>query len=157
MKRAIDRKKKTEARQKGVAAVELAILLPLFGILLLGILEVGGMARDHQVVENAAREGARFSALAPNKITGSPTPSTVETRIKNRIIAYLGNEKITSVAASDIVVNQTYEMTVGSKKVMCSEITVNYNRPVLFRGIATWLPLGSSTTLKGRAVFRNFY
>jgi Flp pilus assembly protein TadG len=147
---------KSKAHQKGVAAVEMAILLPLFGILLLGILEVGGMAHDYQVIENAAREGARFSALANNKISGALSPSTVETRIKNRMIAYLANEKIT-VAAGDIVVNQGYEMTVGSIKVMCSEITVNYARPVMFRGIATWLPLGASTTLKGRAVFRNFY
>jgi Flp pilus assembly protein TadG len=149
--------KRSDFRQRGVAAVELAILLPLFGILLLGTLEIGGMARDHQVIENAAREGARFSALSTNKISGSPTPTTTEARIKNRILAYLANERITTVATGDIVVNQTYEMTVGSIKVMCSEITVNYNRPVLFKGIAAWLPLGTSTTLKGRAVFRNFY
>ena len=135
--------------------MELAILLPLFGILLLGILEVGGMAHDYQVIENAAREGARFSALSNNKMAGSVSPSTVQTRIKNRIIAYLGNERIT-VVAGDLVVNQTYVMTVGSVKVTCSEITVNYARPVMFPGIARWLPLGS-TTLKGKAIFRNFY
>jgi Flp pilus assembly protein TadG len=147
---------KSKAGQKGVAAVEMAILLPLFGILLLGILEVGGMAHDYQVIENAAREGARFSALSNNNKTGSPNPSAVETRVKDRVIAYLAKENIT-VAAGDIVVNQGYEMTVGSIKVKCSEITVNYARPVMFRGISRWLPLGTSTTLKGRAVFRNFY
>ena len=135
--------------------MELAILLPLFGILLLGILEVGGMARDHQVLENAAREGARFSALSNNKMASNPSPGTVQTRIKDRIIAYLAKERIT-VAAGDIAVNQTYLMQVGGIKVFGSEITVNYARPVMFPGIARWLPLGS-TTLKGRAVFRNFY
>lgn len=139
-------------RQKGVVAVELAIVLPLFGLLLLGVLEVGGMARDHQVLQNGAREGARFSAMSPNEIKGD---ATVETRIKDRIIAYLANERIT-VAPADITVNQEYIATVGSTNITCSEITVNYNRSATFQGIATWLPL-ASTPLKGTAVFRNFY
>ena len=147
--------KKSRTCQKGVAAVELAILLPMFGILLLGILEVGGMAHDYQVIENAAREGARFSALSSNDIDHDAT-NQAETRIKNRIIAYLANERITTVAAGDIVVNQEYVIMVGAKSVMSSQITVNYARPVMFPGIARWLPLGS-TTLKGQAVFRNFY
>jgi len=147
----IERKAKTSKdRQRGVAAVEMAILLPLFGLLLLGTLEIGAMARDYQVLQNAAREGARYSGL--NRVNGN---TTIETRIKNRIIAYLANERIT-VAASDITINQTYVVAAGGTNVTCSEITVSYTRPVTFKGIATWLPLGS-TPLKGRAVFRNFY
>jgi Flp pilus assembly protein TadG len=142
----------TTHRQRGVAAVELAILLPLFGLLLLGVMEIGGMARDYQVLQNAAREGARFSALSTNQTKGV---ATIETRIKDRIIAYLANERIT-VAAGDITVNQTYTVAVGGTNVTCSQITVSYSRPVTFKGIATWLPLGT-TPLKGVAVFRNFY
>jgi Flp pilus assembly protein TadG len=142
----------SKIRQKGVAAVELAILLPLFGILLLGVLEIGGMARDYQVIQNAAREGARFSALSKNETKGD---TTIETRIKDRIITYLANERIT-VAASDITINQAYVIAVGTTNVTCSQITVSYSRPVTFKGIATWLPLGS-TPLKGTSVFRNFY
>jgi Flp pilus assembly protein TadG len=143
---------KSNIRQRGVAAVELAIVLPLFGLLLLGILEIGGMARDYQVLQNAAREGARFSALSTNQINGN---ATIQTRIKDRIIAYLANERIT-VAASDITIDQSYVVTVSGVNVMCSQITVSYSRPVTFKGIATWLPLGT-TPLKGQAVFRNFY
>lgn len=130
--------------------MELAIVLPLFGLLLLGTLEIGSMARDYQVLQNAAREGARYSGL--NKVNGV---ATVETRIKNRIIAYLANERIT-VTAADITVNQAFTVAVGSTNMNCSEITINYTRPVTFKGIATWLPL-SSTPLKGSAVFRNFF
>src|SRR4029453_11529553 len=116
----------TTHRQRGVAAVELAILLPLFGLLLLGVMEIGGMARDYQVLQNAAREGARFSALSTNQTKGV---ATIETRIKDRIIAYLANERIT-VAAGDITVNQTYTVAVGGTNVTCSQITVSYSRPV---------------------------
>jgi Flp pilus assembly protein TadG len=146
--------KKTQQRQKGVAAVELAIILPLFGILLLGIIEVGGLARDHQVLQNAAREGARFSSLPSNRMAGTADPASVETIIKNRIIAYLGRERIT-VVAGDITVNQGYTMPLGGINVPASEITIVYTRPVLFPGIANWFSL--ITTVQGRAVFRNFY
>jgi Flp pilus assembly protein TadG len=138
--------------QKGVAAVELAMVLPLFGLLLLGVLEIGGMARAHQILQNGAREGARFSAMPANRIGGgAPAP---EAQIKNHIITYLANENIT-VAAGDIVVNQGFVITVGVVDVEASEITITYTRPVLFPGIARWVPL--SATLQGKAVFRNFY
>lgn len=146
--------KKTQQREKGVAAVELAIILPLFGILLLGIIEVGQLARDHQVLQNGAREGARFSSLPSNRMAGTADPAAVETIIKNRIIAYLARERIT-VAAGNITVNQGYTMPLAGINVPASEITIVYNRPVLFPGIANWFTL--TTTVQGRAVFRNFY
>lgn len=156
MKRVSDRclRNRKRDRQKGVAAVELAIVLPLFGILLLGILEIGGMARDHQALQNGAREGARFSAMPANRMSGVASPSSVETTIKNRIIAYLANENIT-VATGDIVVDQAYPITLAGVSANGSQITINYSRPILFPGISRWVPL--STTLQGKAVFRNFY
>jgi Flp pilus assembly protein TadG len=141
--------------QKGVAAVELAIILPLLVILLLGILEVGGMTRDHQVLQNAAREGARFSALASNNMGDSTNPAAVENLIKSRIIAYLANENIT-VSNGAIVVNQTYPLSVGGLTITGSEITITYTRPLLTPGVTSLIPLGSRQ-LRGTAVFRNFY
>jgi len=143
---------KRRKNQKGVAAVELAIILPFFGILLLGVLEIGGMARDHQALQNGAREGARFSALLNNKIVGG-TPGA-ETRIKDSIRAYLLKEKIT-VAAGDITVDQDYSISLGTGWATASKITITYNRPVLFPGISKWISV--SAPLKASAVFRNFY
>jgi hypothetical protein len=80
--------------------------------------------------------------------------AAVETLIKNRIIDYLDNERIT-VVAGDITVNQAYEMTYAGVTIPASEITIIYNRPVLFPGIANWFTL--STTVRGKAIFRNFY
>jgi Flp pilus assembly protein TadG len=141
-------------RQRGVVAVELAIILPLFGILLLGIIEIGSLARDHQVLQNAAREGARFSSLPANRTIGVANGPAVEATIKSTIIAYLAHERIT-VTAGNITVNQSYVMPLAGINVPASEITIDYNRPRLFPGIARWLTF--STTVRGRAVFRNFY
>ena len=81
------------------------------------------MARDHQVLQNAAREGARLSAMKSNE--GNPAGI-----IENRIIAYLVKERITTVAAGDITVNQNFPITVGALDIKSSKITINYNRPL---------------------------
>jgi Flp pilus assembly protein TadG len=142
--------------ERGVASVELAIILPIFGILLLGIMEIGGIARDHQILQNAAREGAQFSARASNRIVGveSGEVAQIQTSIKNRIIAYLANEKI-NVSASDIVLNPNYTITVGTTTVRSSQVTINYDRPLTFPGISRWITFG--TTVQGKALFRNLY
>ena len=142
--------------EQGVATVELAIVLPLFGILLLGVLEIGGMARDHQALQNAAREGARLSAMPANSTTGksSADATSIKTKIQERVVDYLENENIT-IATGDVTVDQGYLITVGSINVNATQITIDYTRPIVFPGISRWITLG--TTLQGKAVFRNFY
>ena len=45
--------------QKGVAAVEFAIVLPFLVLLVFGTIEFGLMFYNKQVITNASREGAR--------------------------------------------------------------------------------------------------
>jgi Flp pilus assembly protein TadG len=151
-----DRKQPGKGAERGVLSVELAIILPFFGLLLLGVMELGGIARDHQTLQNAAREGAQFAARSSNRIVGvtSKEVTTIQTSIKNRVIAYLANEKL-HVSAGDIVVNQSRAVTVGTITVQSSEVTITYNRPLIFPGISRWVSLG--TTVQGKALFRNLY
>jgi TadE-like protein len=50
-------------KRRGQAMVELALVLPLFTMLLVGIITLGIGAFYQQQVTNAAREGARFAAI----------------------------------------------------------------------------------------------
>jgi Flp pilus assembly protein TadG len=145
--------------QKGVATVELAIILPMFGILLLGILEIGGMARAHQAVQNGAREGARFAAMPINNLLNlsNADKTTVANRIKDSVIAYLANERI-AITRADIALDQDVSISVtGGDTVKGTRVTVTYTRPVLFPGIARWIALNSIRPVQGTAVFRNLY
>lgn len=145
--------------QKGVATVELAIILPMFGILLLGILEIGGMARAHQAVQNGAREGARFAAMPINKVLNlsAPDQTTVENRIKDSVIAYLVNENI-AITRAAVALDQDVSISVtGGDTVKGTRVTVTYTRPVMFPGIARWIALNSINSVQGTAVFRNLY
>ncbi|MGH2692005.1 MAG: TadE/TadG family type IV pilus assembly protein [Actinomycetota bacterium] len=52
------------AQQRGSAAVELALVLPLALIAALALVQVGLIARDASVVALAAREGSREAAVS---------------------------------------------------------------------------------------------
>ena len=56
---------KNKCRRTGAAAVEFAIVLPIFLILIFGIVEFGRAMMAMQVITNAAREGARACAVSP--------------------------------------------------------------------------------------------
>jgi Flp pilus assembly protein TadG len=156
MRQATNPKQIRVDKDKGAVAVELALVLPLLAILLMGTLEVGSMARDYQVLQNAAREGARFSALPTNRISGADNPSAVLQTIQSRVIAYLQNEHIT-VTAGNVNVNQTYPVLIGGLTVQGSQVTITYSRPLIFPGVTSLIPSLGTTSLVGKAVFRNFY
>jgi Flp pilus assembly protein TadG len=48
--------------RRGIAVVELALVLPFLLIVIIGVWEVGRMVQVQQVMDNAAREGARLAA-----------------------------------------------------------------------------------------------
>lgn len=81
-------------KRSGVAAVELALLLPLLLLFLMGIWEVGRMVEVQQILTNACREGGRQAS------TGVKTIAQVQADVVN----YLTRNGITSVKTSDVIV-----------------------------------------------------
>jgi Flp pilus assembly protein TadG len=50
-------------RRRGATLIEFALIVPILLALLMGIIEFSWMARNHLTLANAAREGARASAV----------------------------------------------------------------------------------------------
>lgn len=48
---------------RGSSAVEFALLLPIFSLIIFGIFEFGSTYRDYLAITHAAREGARLAAV----------------------------------------------------------------------------------------------
>ena len=138
---------------RGVAIIEFAMVLPLLVLLLVIIINLGLVIHEHQVLQNAAREGARFSALPRNQID-AVNPAATQAEIKQRVVAYCEREDII-VPVENIVLNQQRPISVDGLTVMASEVTITYARDFLIPG-APFLPVGA-VTLAANSVFRNLY
>jgi Flp pilus assembly protein TadG len=75
--------KKRSVNRRGAAAIEFALVMPVFLVLLLGMLECARLGMAVQVVTSAAREGCRVAALPGN------TATTAQTRV-NTVLSQSG-------------------------------------------------------------------
>jgi Flp pilus assembly protein TadG len=72
-------------QRRGAAAVEFAIVAPVFFLLVFGMIEYGRMVMVEQVLTNASREGARVGVLDPP--TGQTSLPLVTTTVNNYLTA----------------------------------------------------------------------
>ena len=85
-------------KRPGVAAVELAVVLPLLLIMLVGLWEVGRIVTVEQLLANAAREGGRSAATGAKSLT----------QVKETVVRYLKVNGVSKVTTSDVtIVNLT--------------------------------------------------
>jgi len=111
-------KSKNPENQRGVAAVEFAIILPILALLLFGIIEFSLLLYNQQVITNASREGARFAVNPIPKIEqASEIETIVEDYISDRLISFGNNQNALVIqvnglggnAGSNLTVTVTYE------------------------------------------------
>ena len=58
--------RKLKKNSKGVALIELALIMPILLVLLLGLIEFGWIYNGYITITGAAREGARVAAVGGN-------------------------------------------------------------------------------------------
>ena len=92
----------TTDRRRGTAIVEMALVLPIFFMVVLGIVEFGRAMMVGQMVTNAAREGTRMG------IIDGETNATVTAWIESFL-----NDSI-NVAAADVTVTITVDPATGN-------------------------------------------
>jgi Flp pilus assembly protein TadG len=128
--------------RRGAAAVEFAVVAPVFFLMVFGMIEFGRAIMVKQVVTNASREGARLAVLD----SPSPTASTVVSTVKN----YMQNAGVSATAAT-VTINPSEPTTAGYGQ----PVTVTVQIP--FSSVS-WLPkplfLGASTQLSASTVMR---
>jgi hypothetical protein len=132
--------------QRGAELVELAFILPLFLVLLIGIIEFGRGYNVYQNVIHATREGVR-AAVADCLTGGNCAPGSAstlsDTEIRDKI---RDNLKAINIdvpnPASDIVVNNQTVSVPGfqngastfSRSIRVYNVQVNYTYNFLFLG-----------------------
>ena len=108
-------------KQRGAAAVEFAVVAPIFVLLLFGMIEYGRMVMVQQMLTNATREGARRAVL----------DGTTVARVKSTVRDYLSGGHI-AVDDSEITVNPDPTNAAPGDPVTVS-LTVPFSR-------VSWLP-----------------
>lgn len=106
--------------EKGVSAVEFALIAPLLFVLTFGIIEFALLLFDKAVVTNASREGARAAIVFHTD--GSPLPEgytpltipeiqEVVTNYANNYLINLGQSGENDIVSTNIVVNYSNDPT----------------------------------------------
>jgi Flp pilus assembly protein TadG len=118
--------------ERGFAAVEFALVMPLVFVVTLGLVQIGLWARDRALVDAAARAGARAAALQPEDAAARDA----------------------AVGAAAPLQGDALEVTVTRAGGQGSPVTVavGYDDPVRVPFIG-WL-VGTSIRLRSSAVMR---
>lgn len=164
-------------REYGAQLVELALILPLALLLVLLVTEGAGMVRAYQVVDNAAREGARLSSLQQNKLPGcvsgdldcSCDDACVLDQLTGAVQRYAEQNGL-KPAKLAVVVNQacgvpttggipnTCEACPGPSCAMtASKVSLTYEYDFTFLPRLPGLGFTPNVTLTADSVFRNMY
>jgi hypothetical protein len=77
--------RKTNQRRGGVL-VEAALVLPICFTIFLGLIEYGRLAMVRQLVDNAAREGARLAVVSTNSLTTQDIQNCVTSRMAGQTL-----------------------------------------------------------------------
>ena len=127
--------------------VEAALVLPLLLLVVFAMVELGRAASIMQALDNAAREGARWSAMPAEGTTTLPSVSVVQ----QRVINFAAASQLT-LSAGNISVNQALNVTEGGLPTSFSKVDVTYTYHFVAPMVAAILP---SIPLSGHAIMRN--
>lgn len=119
----IHRKPKKDKREDGQAMVEFALILPIFLLILCGIIDFGWLFYNQLSLNNACREGARYAVV-----------NTAEDASTQAIINHIENSTTTVFANDGVDIEIIYtapnDPTSGDIKVTL-EAEISFFTPVL--------------------------
>lgn len=121
--------------QKGQAMVELALVLPILLLLMMGVIEFGRIYHSYLTITNASREGARVAVLGKN-----------DTEITNRV------NQVTS--SLDLARLQTAVTPAPAARTsgVSTTVEVRYNISLIFSPFGAFVP--NPLTITSRTTMR---
>jgi Flp pilus assembly protein TadG len=136
--------RKRGRRDEGQALVEFALIMPVFLLLVMGVVEFGRAWNSYQVVTDAAREGARMAVMA-DTFTIANVYATMDSAM-----ARAGLNPATAT--------RTVSPTAGWPSPRGTPMEVNISYPYFFRFLKpfmSWTTGQASLTLKTSIVMRH--
>lgn len=133
-------------RQRGQSMTELALALALLVLMLFGTVDFARIWNIQQVLDNAARTGARYAALPAEGSQTLPTTADVTTVVDN----LLDSAGLTSGVT--LTLNQAAALNYGVVSATGSQLDLSYTYSLVTPGLAQIVP---TVTLAGHATMRN--
>ena len=124
--------------ERGAAAVEFGIILPVLMLILFGIIEFGMIMFSREVITNASREGARAGIV---QSATKPTTGQIQAVVTNYLTGTGINPATVTIAVA------------GAGLTAPNTLSVTVTYPYNFFAPAI-LGLGTSITLTGQTVMR---
>jgi Flp pilus assembly protein TadG len=130
-------------QRRGAAAVEFAVVAPVFFLLVFGMIEYGRMVMVQQIIVNAAREGCRSAVLDGSTTSG----------VKSTTITAMASGNIT-ITTSNVTVSPDPPSNAEFGDPVTVTVTVPFNQ-------VSWLPspmylggksMTASTTMRRETV-----
>jgi Flp pilus assembly protein TadG len=131
--------------ERGVAMVEMAMILPLFLLLIFGIFEAGWAFAQLNDVHHGVREGARLAAVNYDPDDDPSTNDVLSTMCDRMGLASSSGPIIVTLAASDT----NGDLIVGRGDTATSSVSVDYKSLTGFLD-----SIFGSTTLSSEVDFR---
>ena len=73
--------------ERGQSLVEIALVMPIFIVLIMGIVDFGLALRSYVTVTNSVREGARYAIVCPSTTSDSPIADRVQSSSNGLVAA----------------------------------------------------------------------
>ena len=135
-------------QQKGAAAVEMALVLPLLMLILLGMVDAATALYDYSVINHGARVGARWGTIPTNNPTGTAWSCTNVTTTGTTSPCEVANAAISGLLLS-------YKATTAPKTSASGggtsgstlTVTTSYTFKGTFTGAFLSLPLSATSKM----------
>jgi Flp pilus assembly protein TadG len=134
-------------RDRGAAAVEFALVVPILITLIFGAIEFGLYVQARTVLENAAREGVRVASLTANG--NSTADAQIQAAAKGAIVGVAGTPTVTATCATPTGVSCTIGAANNGGNVATVKVVLNYTGITGFFFATTTLTASSYMRIEG--------
>lgn len=124
--------KRRPSRERGAAAVEFALVVPLLLLLVFGIIQYGYMLSFRQSISQAAAEGARAAAVSPGGLSDAEVRARALAAVNDGLGSYgvtctaLGTLTRESETAGTCTISAPQACSSGAPSAQCIKVTLSY-------------------------------